>query len=208
MNVKNASKDRKMIPARRNPFATEHVTKIAFRFEKGDWTSNLRRLVPLGFRCAIIGPQGSGKTTLLADLEMRLNDLTDQEAHYVFLPQEKEEHHELVQDAISASEKGKVVLLDGLERLALRKKFNLFRATHRGGLIVTAHNPMRLPPFNLPTWIKTETSELLLDYILAELKMDSPDVRAAGKAAMVKHRGNVRNVLRDLYDRHASKRFR
>ncbi len=208
MNVKQ-SPDQKIVPARRNPFAVEHVTKIPFRFEDGDWSSNLNRLSQLSYRAAIVGPKGSGKTTLLLDLEGRINRDTDFGAQLVVFSQDKDTHPKLLENALTASGDGKILLVDGFERLSVRKKFRLFRNTLRGsGLVVATHSPMRLPPFNLPTWIRTSTSELLLDYILSELQMASPDVRAAGKTAMSKHGGNIRNVLRELYDRHASLRFK
>ena len=209
MNVKHSTTDSKIVPARRNPFAVEHVTKIPFRFEEGDWLSNLKRLKDLNFRAAIVGPKGSGKSTLLNDLQQHIAERTDLETHHILLPREKAERAEAIDEALDAVEEGKVLLVDGLERGSISQKFKLFRSTSgRSGLVVTAHHPMRLPPFILPTWVRTQTSELLLDYVLSELKMAGPDVRAAGKRALTEHGGNLRNVLRDLYDRHASLRFK
>jgi hypothetical protein len=206
MNVKHST-DNKIVPARRNPFAVEHVTKIRFRFEEGNWPSYLKRLEQLNYRAAIVGPRGSGKSTLLNDLQGQI--VGDLDMHYVFLPQDKESHPELLEAALEAAEKGKIILVDGLERISVRQKFRLFRQTYRrNGLIVTSHHTMRYPPFNLPTWVRTKTSELLLDYVLSELKMASPEIRAAGKSSLSKHRGNLREVLRDLYDRHAARRFK
>jgi ABC-type branched-subunit amino acid transport system ATPase component len=201
--------DSNFVPARRNPFATEHVTRIPFRFEQGDWVSQLGRLRELDYRAAIVGPQGSGKTTLLCELERQLALIADGESIYVFLSQDKQEQQQALQSALAANLASKILLVDGIERLAVLDRLNLFRASREArGLIVTAHRPLRIPPFRLPTWIRTLTSELVLDYVLSELSMDAPDVRAAGQLSYQKRKGNLREVLRDLYDRHAAKRFR
>lgn len=201
--------DHDFVPARRNPFATERVAKIPFRFDYGDWVSHLGHLRELEYRAAIVGPQGSGKTTLLCDLEQQLSAIAERETIYLFLPHDKLEQKQILKSALSESPVGKILLIDGIERLPMLDRMGLFRASRdAGGLIVTAHRPLRVPPFRLPTWIKTQTSELVLDYVLSELRMDSPDVRAAGQQSYQKRKGNLRDVLRDLYDRHAARRFR
>ncbi len=201
--------DHHFVPARRNPFATERVTRIPFRFEQGNWISHLNLLRDLEYRAAIVGPQGSGKTTLLGELEGQLAVLAERETIYLFLSRDKLEQKQILESALSENLAGKILLVDGIERLPVFERLSLFRASRdAGGLIVTAHRPMRLPPFRLPTWIRTQTSELVLDYVLSELSMDSPDVRAAGQTSYQRRKGNLREVLRDLYDRHAAKRFR
>ena len=201
--------DQEFVPARRNPFAMERVTRIPYRFEQGNWVSQMGHLRDLGYRAAIVGPQGSGKTTLLSELEHRLEGEGERETVYLFLPHEKAEQKEMLDEVLSENLAGKILLIDGLERLPVFQRLRLFRASHgASGLIVTSHHPLRLPPFRLPTWIRTKTSELVLDYVLSELSMDAPEVRAAGKTSYRKRKGNLRDVLRDLYDRHAAKRFR
>ena len=208
MSVKNSEQAKFL--AKSNPFCSERVNQIPFRFESGNWITNLKRLAQMKYRGAIVGPKGSGKTTLLAQLENHINRDTNREAFLVFFyPDEKDQYQSLLDQGIRENHKGKILLIDGIDKISLKQKFQLFRAlSKREGLVVCTHRPMLLPPFNLPTWIKTSPSELLLDYVLAELKMSSPEVRAAGQAAYQKHRGNIRDVLRDLYDRHSSLRFK
>lgn len=62
-----------MIPARLNPFRTERVERLPFRFADGwHWERLFAELKSRGFRAAIVGPHGSGKTTLLEQLGERL----------------------------------------------------------------------------------------------------------------------------------------
>lgn len=197
------------VPAKRNPFATEHVTRIPYRFENGNWVTHLRELRELDYRAAIVGPQGSGKTTLLSELEHRLSGDSEFETIYLFIPQEKTERQQMLGSALAQDLSRKVLLVDGIERIPVMQRLTLFRSSRdAAGLVVTSHYPMRLPPFRLSTWIRTRTSELVLDYVLSELSMDAPEVRAAGKTSYRNRKGNLRDVLRDLYDRHAAKRFR
>ena len=71
---------RRSLNAGANPFRTERLERIPFRFESGDWDSNLLRLQQMKYRAAIVGRKGSGKTTLLEQLQERLQQ------HYVSLP--------------------------------------------------------------------------------------------------------------------------
>lgn len=208
MDLKQKS-DHGFVPAKRNPFATENVTRIPFRFEQGNWVSHLGYLRELDYRGAIVGPQGSGKSTLLCELERQLAAIAERETSYLFIPLDKLEQKQILASALSENLAGKILLVDGIERLSVLDRLSLFRASRdASGLIVTAHRPLRLPPFRLPTWIRTQTSELVLDYVLSELRMDAPDVRAAGQMSYHKRKGNLREVLRDLYDRHSASRFR
>ena len=208
MNVKKASQ-MKTVTVPSNPFATQHLSKIPFRFEQGDWNSNLLRLREMGYRAAVVGQRGSGKSTLLVELENRIREQSKLTTFRLEIPHNRSEQGESIDEGIAMAERGRVLLVDGLERVSLRQKFRLFRALGgKGGLVVTATYPMRLPPFALPTWVRTTTSELLLDYILSELKMASPDVRAAGQQSFEQNRGNIRRVLEELHDRHSAMRFK
>ena len=208
MNVKKASQIKPLsVPS--NPFASEHLARIPFRFEEGDWNSNLARLRKLDYRAAIVGPHGSGKSTLISELESRIASQTSATPYLLVIPANRDEHTDVIETALTHAAEGKVLLVDGIERVSLRQKFRLFRGTvGRGGLVVTSAYPMRLPPFTLTTWVKTATSELLLDYVLSELQMASPDVRAAGQESYEKNRGNIGRVLEELYERHSAKRFK
>ncbi len=69
-----------------------------------------------------------------------------------------------------------------------------FRTRRAGGLVITSHRPGLLP-----TLYECETSPELLAGIVEELageELDSEEVLA-------RHRGNIRDALRELYDRWA-----
>lgn len=201
--------DREFVAAKRNPFAMERVTSIPYRFEHGNWQTQLRELRALNYRAAIVGPQGTGKTTMLSQLKDELEREVERETVYLFLPQDKVTRNDLLRETLAEDLSRKILLVDGVERLSIVQRLALFRTSANAqGLIVTSHNPLRFPPFRLPTWIRTRPNELVLDYVLSELRMDDPEVRAAGKKSFRIHKGNLRDVLRDLYDRHSSLRFR
>jgi hypothetical protein len=104
---------------RENPFRTERVLTLRYRFTEDDWTRFLARLRASDYRGAIVGPEGSGKTTLLEDLGRRLARLP---------PEERGE---------------KVVLVDGFEQLSWLERRRLLQRAPR--LVVTSHGPCSLP---------------------------------------------------------------
>ena len=61
--------------ARENPFRTECVHRVRYRFVDGTWDGLMARLKKLDCRAALVGPDGSGKTTLLDELAPRLERL-------------------------------------------------------------------------------------------------------------------------------------
>ena len=74
-----------------------------------------------------------------------------------------------------------------------------WRARRAGGVIITAHGSGRLP-----TLVVCATNAALLDRIIRRL---TPDVLAAAPPAadlFTRHRGNLRNALRELYDVYAA----
>ena len=198
----NRSQGVPFLSARENPLAVNRTSSIAFRFAQHDWKFQLERLRALNFRAAIVGSQGSGKSTLLAELPERLNEASVQN-HFVFLPQLRDQHQPMLREAITLSEQGHVLLVDGIERLSFFQRRDLIKRTRNSaGLIVTQHHTGKLP-----TWIKTETTPELMTAVLVDLKLDQPEILAAGEIAFAKHHGNIRNALRDLYDQCAAGGF-
>ena len=180
--------------ARDNPFAVDRVLAVRYKPQGWTWEALLSRLEHLRYRAAIVGPQGSGKTTLLEDLGPRL---LARGFDPVFL-RLHDEHRRFDADQLrqiwSAGERT-ILLLDGAEQLLppLWWRFR-WQCRHAGGLIITSHRPGRLP-----TLVQTETSADLLDQILSDLGARCPD---AG-ALYARWGGNLRDALRELYDRSA-----
>lgn len=185
------------VRAKDNPFCVQRVTTLPYQFQSGDWESNLQQLADLEYRAAIVGPQGSGKSTLLRDLA---NELTDRGfgVDYVFLPHDKAQHSQIL-CAIRSFNASSILLLDGVERLSVGNRFLLYRRTSR--LVVTVHSRQILPPFRLPVWIQTRPTSATIDSLLEELGMHDPSTVAQAHQLFQAHSGNVRNVMRDLYDR-------
>jgi energy-coupling factor transporter ATP-binding protein EcfA2 len=184
---------RNSVSAANNPLRMDRLERIPFRFQIGDWQQHLKRLKQLKFRVAIVGKKGSGKTTLLEQLQGRINQ------HLVQLPLDKTQHEQLLATAVEASRNGKVVLLDGIERLTFWQRRKIYSATKSGpGLIVVVHRPCKLP-----TWVHCRTNPELMDSMLLELDLDQTVYRSAGRDAFQQAGGNIRDALRLLYDQFA-----
>jgi hypothetical protein len=205
------------VKARDNPFRVARVLS-AIRYEipaggdagnddedrGGGAVSLLPRLGALRYRAAIVGPHGSGKTTLLEDLAGVLAErgfqitLVRLDTDDPRLPREWRSSARLLGVA-------DIVCLDGAEQLGpiawLRFRWQARRA---GGLIITTHGPGRLA-----TLIECTTSVSLLHRIIQHLAPDGPDGLAHAPTAAElfgRHRGNLRDALRELYDVYAAAR--
>jgi hypothetical protein len=187
-----------MLRARDNPFATDRVLQQRYRLDGAGWAELLGKLERLKYRAAIVGPHGSGKTTLLEDLAVRLESLgwrpvwVRLSAEFPRLP--------AWCDAAFLRALGvrDVLLLDGAEQLGPVAWwiFN-YRCRHAGGMVITTHRAGRLP-----TLRRCATSP----EILAELTgaLGRPLSAEEAKALHSEHGGNLREAMRELYDRHAA----
>jgi predicted AAA+ superfamily ATPase len=181
--------------ARENPFRVDRVLTIRYQPQGWAFDDLLTRLAQLNYRGAIVGPEGSGKTTLLEDLAPHLAKRS-LHARYLRLDRDQRSFDPamLEQFFVQLSDCD-VICFDGCEQLPDRawREF-LKRSERAGGLIITTHEPRRLPA--LVTC--STTPELLSDIIERLVGSDhSIDVHALHE----KHRGNIRDALRDLYDR-------
>ena len=188
--------------ARDNPFRTERVLEVRYRLQGGSWPELMAKLASLNFRAAIVGPEGTGKTTLLEDLAPRLAS-AGFEAKPLRLNQESPKFpFGFARRFLSGLGRGDVVLLDGADRMG-GLAWSRFRARSRkaGGLVVTSHRAGLLP-----TLIECSVSPALLRGIVSELLGDD----AAGLSGQMqelfeRHRGNLRDCLRALYDLYAAR---
>lgn len=182
-----------------NPFRSARVDALDYVSPSGEsWEAIEARVQAAGFRGALVGPHGHGKTTLMT----RLATLD---------PPSGADRHEIVQVAADGSN------LDEVERVLSEERPRLFidgydllpwrlrRAVRRHPeAIVTSHRETRMP-----TLLLFETTPNLLGMLIVRL---SPAVHdALGDDAVASlhavHRGNVRNALRELYDRTAAGEF-
>ena len=187
--------------ARDNPFRTEQVERLSYQLQATTWPQLWARLEALRFRAAIVGAHGTGKTTLLEELGSRLRErgwltlfIRRDAEHRTFSPGFV---RALVSDVTSQT----IILFDGAEQLRPLAWWRFQRCSWQaGGLIVTTHRPGRLP-----TLIECRTSAGLLADLARQLTDQADDgVRVTAESLFRRHRGNLREALREWYDRWAT----
>lgn len=188
-----------MLPARDNPFAVHRVLRERYRLDEAGWAALLARLGKLSFRAAIVGPHGAGKTTLLEDLAARL-EVAGWRVHWVRLSEEvRVVPAEFLRVALPGLGARDVVLLDGGEQLSAPAWW-LFRWKSRraGGVVISTHREGRLP-----TLRRCATTPEVLRELVNSLgaSLSEADARALHR----RHRGNIREALRALYDASAAR---
>jgi hypothetical protein len=188
------------VKARENPFAAERVI-AAIRYEclEGSLDTLVARLAELGWRAAIVGPHGSGKTTLLEDLGQAL-EARGFRVTTVRLATDERRPRRSWPDLAARLGLNDIVCLDGAEQLSpVGWLWFRWRARHAAGLIVTSHARGRLPLL-----IACTTNADLLERIVCRLS-PVPGARVPGAAELFgRHRGNLRDALRELYDVYAA----
>lgn len=190
-----------MMRARDNPFRSDRVLAVRYRLAGESWDDLLARFDALGRRAALAGPQGSGKTTLLEDLAPRFR-------HHGYRVRELRLDAEaprfdpaFLGEFFASLTPRDMVLFDGAEQLGAFA-WSRFERRTRGaaGLLITGHRPGRLP-----TLLATSTSPELLEGLVDEILGSVPaDVRGMLPELHRRHEGNLREALRELYDRCAS----
>ena len=162
------------------------------------------RLAVLRFRAALVGLHGRGKTTLLEELAWRLEQrglrtraVTLQEGDRRLSPTQRE-------TLFRGSTVLDVLLVDGAEQLGRLAWLEIrTRSRAAGGLVITSHRPGLLPTLH-----ECHTSPELLAGIIAEMaEMAGPDSAGSlpsSEELFVRHGGNVRDALRELYDCYAT----
>lgn len=186
---------------RDNPFAAHCIDNIPYHYVDTDQSSVLIKCQQLRFRAAIIGSHGSGKTTLLHDLGEQLA----QHGHRVkklFINTSHSRYSLLPFNVLLTVDSQEILLFDGADLLP-RPYWWVFRLLSRRckGLIVTSHQRALLPAL-----IYTKTDTDLLAQVLKQLNVESDDALLHDSQQLfVKHQGNIRDVLRDLYLVYADK---
>jgi hypothetical protein len=186
-----------VIRARDNPFRTDRILQVRYELDGISWDELMIRLERKRYRGALFGPHGSGKTTLLEDLGMRLREV-GLSTHWLRLDEENRAFQDGYLDELFAQLSNRDILLfDGAEQLnALTWQRFKRRATKAGGLIITTHRPGRLPTLH-----ECSTSAALLASIIARLTGSDPvQKQSLAEELFERHRGNLRNALRECYD--------
>jgi energy-coupling factor transporter ATP-binding protein EcfA2 len=143
----------------------------------------------------IVGPHGSGKSTLLASL---LPALTAWQVSHVRLSTTL---RRLPTEIFEPSRPRSLLVIDGFEQLGYltRRRVKRRCRQHGSGLLVTSHFSVGLPLLHRRESTPTEAMELITSllppggkWVLAGFDIS----RRLGH-----HRGNLREVLFELYDR-------
>ena len=189
-----------------NPFSTRHVRPgaIPYRFPAGQSTAGLvERLRNNHWRGQIVGPHGSGKSALVAALVAGIEragrptlliELHDRQRRLPLSP-----------GRMRGLALGTVVVVDGYEQLALWRRLVLKRFCRRRGLglVATSHESVGLPDL-----CRTTTSLPLAREIVEQLLGEDPSPVTPGEVneRFKLHRGNMREILFDLYDLYERRR--
>jgi hypothetical protein len=183
--------------ARDNPFSTDRVLKVRYRPVGWTWEELLERLARLNYRAAIVGPEGRGKTTLLEDLEPHLRSRGFEVKHLRLTRETPTFARPWLRELCAATTRNDVLLCDGAEQMSWLGWWRFRRLSRRAaGLVITSHRPGLLP-----TLVECQTDARLLREILHDL---APDRAGDSEELIARHRGNVRDALRELYDRCAA----
>lgn len=178
--------------AHENPFASHIISSIEFQFTTNtqDLNTILQRFEQNNRRGAVVGRHGSGKTTLLRSIRDELEH-RGFATHSVEL-RTNEQHNKIELPSNS------ILLLDGAEQINPAQWWLLMRRSQRAktrGIIITTHTPQKLA-----TIFETHPTPKLFAQLVQQLA-DSKVCTAELDTVYTKHSGNIREALREMYDR-------
>jgi len=183
--------------ARDNPFAVQRLHAVSYRLSGTTWEELMERLAARRFRAALVGPHGRGKTTLLEELARRLAERGLRTRMVTLHEGDRRlsaaQRATLFRDLMPAD----ILFLDGAEQLGRLAWLEVqMRSRAAGGLVITSHRPGLLPTLH-----ECHTTPELLAGIVEDLAgvEEARHLPAAGEL-LVRHGGNVRDALRELYD--------
>lgn len=189
---------RRVASARENPFVVQRTDALPFDFRDTPFANInefFEHVAGAGFRGAIVGKHGQGKTTLLCDLHSLMKK-RDQDCELIFVPSDRSEQKAVIQNLIDRGCDGAVLLIDGLERVPFFARHHLVSSSKQfAGFIATTHFRGRLR-----TLVHCQSSPETLVGILQSLGTANENLVSRALDLWANHRGNVRSVLRDLYD--------
>ena len=186
------------VPA--NPFATRHTApgRLPPRGGRGeplDLEPLLDRARAAGM-AAIVGPHGAGKTNLLTALAARLDEAGLLAG--LVRPRSRADGVAVFR-AVRAASPGATLCIDSWETLgpALALVIRWTARRRRVGLLVTTHGSA-----GMPALMRCETTPELLTRLVADLPPHGGLIRHDDvEDAFLRHGGDVREALYDLYDR-------
>jgi len=175
-----------------NPFATEHLHRLSFRFVGCTMWDLMQRCDACGGRGIIVGPQGSGKTTLLTQLHTFLRDQGWQVICCRYSPITFSQRIVVPSAGVRWA-----ALIDSANGLTQKQWNHLVRITRSADRVILAqHRSGRWP-----TLYECRTSVELLWELFDELAEPVNDsVRYWNERLFHKYEGNLRMVFREWYE--------
>lgn len=185
--------------AKDNPYRVERIHSLPFLFTDQDFAQFYQVVKDHNFRGAIVGPHGSGKTTLVENLIKEFQSRRIPVTHCRLQDDGKSANESRLRKWIDQASFSSILILDSAGLLGWWRWRSLFKESAKyKGLIITTHHPGRLI-----TLIKTKpTFETLLS-VIAHLELIDPPSKSYLIDLFKKHRGNIRECLRELYDEFA-----
>ncbi len=182
---------------RDNPFRSERLDHGPYHLHGTTWSELLSRLLAHQGPCSIVGPHGAGKTRLLHELFARLQA---QGAPTLLLRLDREARP-------AAPGPGVIVLVDGLEAQPPWRRWWWSSGWRRARAVVVARHVRGREPVLHECRPDHALARALVDDLTADLTarasgrgVDDLELRALLRA----HPGDLRTVLRALYDRYAA----
>ncbi len=207
MKSVRSTKSASFVSAKHNPFVVQRTAALDFDFQNASVGSKpelLKRFESRYSVSAILGRRGSGKTTLLKELQQDFRN-RDQDSEFILIPREKELQQAMIDKTVDASQNRRIVLVDGIERLSSWQRQSMIIKCRTGpGFIATLH---RRGLCWLPVLIHCKTSPVLLRNLLQKLDLDRPEIVSAALPLWSQKRGNIRLVMRELYDQYSAGNF-
>ncbi len=189
--------DSRIVLTEENPFAPCHLERITFRFPSGvDWETLLDRMAAQQWCASIVGGNGSGKTTLLDQIVPHIEARGFQPAIFRLATESSMRDKDRLADKLRDVRAPGFIILDGAEQLSTRQWLPVrAAASQAAGFLVSVHRTSRLPVV-----LELETSPKLLDALVESLTGGKlPE--GEGEVIFHRHRGNLRDCLRELHDR-------
>lgn len=171
-----------------NPFRSTRVDAAPYVCRGPTPEQLIARWEARGRRGTVIGAHGSGKTRLLGELERLLRR---EGVSPLRLRLDRAPRFE------AAALVGAVVLADGHDSLPRwRQRWLLWAGRRSAGMILVTHGATPLPLLH-----RCEPDRRVLGQVVRELAGEEHRLEAELDVLWRQHRGNMRDVLRALYDR-------
>ena len=193
-------------PEADNPFSTRHVRPGAISYffpPHQDLEVLLAKLQQHDWRGQIVGPHGSGKSTLLAALVPRLEQAGRRPLCVTLHDGQRRLPSDLARQA--DLDRATIVIVDGYGQLSRASRWRLrYFCRRRGlGLLISSHVDAGLPEL-----LRTTSDPDLACRIVVHLLGPRGGAVSAEDVAhsFARHRGNLREVLMELYDVYETRR--